>query len=390
MTNKNEEPSYWAVIPANVRYDKSLSPYARLLYGELTALSKKEGYAWASNKYFAELYQVERSSVSHWIKSLQKKGYIRIQFIFDDTKTYIKERRIYLTNQRPAKAEINKDIENPIQESPNNSQSPEISLPDDSSALDCDNAIYGGGYVGNQGGGYVGNQGGYVEPRIIIQANNTRSSSSDPPEIKKPPPEEEADFVPENAEKALHFVPQPDQPGKLICDLKDQLRQINPTFVFDGSFYQKAIDFMAFHRLDPGYVPWMNKFCIAQSPKKIDCYFYTVFFEPRLAELYKLETSRPPPVKTIKTLQCPVCGFVHGASDLFCIQCHLSIHDLHNSEKIAAEKQIYDMSPDAKEAYYSELKKIDDEFQFNDFVSRNQKIKALKEKYGLNSPLRGF
>ena len=105
MAEKKEEPSYWAVIPANVRYDKSLSPNAKLLYGELTALCKKEGYAWASNKYFANLYQVDRSSISHWIKKLQDRGYIRLKFIYADDKPYIEERRIYLAKQPPEDAE---------------------------------------------------------------------------------------------------------------------------------------------------------------------------------------------------------------------------------------------------------------------------------------------
>lgn len=39
-----ERPAYWAVIPASVRYDRELPPNAKLLYGEVTALSDKLGY----------------------------------------------------------------------------------------------------------------------------------------------------------------------------------------------------------------------------------------------------------------------------------------------------------------------------------------------------------
>ena len=71
-----ENPNYYAIIPANVRYDNSLPANARLLYGEITALCNKEGYCWATNSYFAELYGVSKKTISAWITALSKKGYI--------------------------------------------------------------------------------------------------------------------------------------------------------------------------------------------------------------------------------------------------------------------------------------------------------------------------
>lgn len=71
-----QQKAYYAIIPANVRYDKDLAPNAKLLYGEITALCNEKGYCWASNQYFAELYGVSVLSVKRWVNSLVTKGYV--------------------------------------------------------------------------------------------------------------------------------------------------------------------------------------------------------------------------------------------------------------------------------------------------------------------------
>lgn len=88
--------AYYAIIPANVRYDKELTPTARLLYGEITALCNEKGYCWASNNYFAELYGVSTKSVSKWINQLVKKGYIYSKMTYKDNTKAIEERRLYI------------------------------------------------------------------------------------------------------------------------------------------------------------------------------------------------------------------------------------------------------------------------------------------------------
>lgn len=72
-------PNYFAVIPASVRYDNTLPPMAKLLYGEIAALANQEGFCWASNKYFAGLYEISMRSVSELIGKLEAAGYIRIE-----------------------------------------------------------------------------------------------------------------------------------------------------------------------------------------------------------------------------------------------------------------------------------------------------------------------
>lgn len=72
-------PNYYAIIPAFVRYDEELSPNAKLLYGEITALSNFLGYCWANNTYFSKLYSVSTSTIKRLLKQLCDKKYIRIE-----------------------------------------------------------------------------------------------------------------------------------------------------------------------------------------------------------------------------------------------------------------------------------------------------------------------
>lgn len=73
------KPNYYAIIPANVRYDSDISPNAKLLYGEITALCNQKGFCWATNEYFSTLYGVNDRTIQRIIKQLQDKNYIRIE-----------------------------------------------------------------------------------------------------------------------------------------------------------------------------------------------------------------------------------------------------------------------------------------------------------------------
>lgn len=50
----------------------------KIMYVEINALSNKSGRCWATNQYFAELYDVEPTTVSAWINSLLKNGFITV------------------------------------------------------------------------------------------------------------------------------------------------------------------------------------------------------------------------------------------------------------------------------------------------------------------------
>ena len=39
--NDENKPNYYAIIPANIRYDNSLKAIEKLMYGEITVLTNK-------------------------------------------------------------------------------------------------------------------------------------------------------------------------------------------------------------------------------------------------------------------------------------------------------------------------------------------------------------
>lgn len=91
-----EEPNYYAIIPANIRYDEDLIQGAKLLYGEITALSNQKGFCWANDMYFAKLYKVSKKTIQTWLKSLEEKNYLTREVIYKEGSNEIVNRYIRL------------------------------------------------------------------------------------------------------------------------------------------------------------------------------------------------------------------------------------------------------------------------------------------------------
>ena len=101
-----EKPNYFGILPANVRYDKNLKPMEKILYTEISSLTNKDGYCYATNSYFSKLYEVHKNTVGAWINNLEKQGYIKTVLIYKKGTKEIIERRIY----------INQKIDTPVNE----------------------------------------------------------------------------------------------------------------------------------------------------------------------------------------------------------------------------------------------------------------------------------
>ena len=77
-----QQPNYYAIISAEVRYDKNLTANAKLLYAEITALLHMNGECFATNKYFSNLYGKSVVTISKWIGELISNGYISSSYTY--------------------------------------------------------------------------------------------------------------------------------------------------------------------------------------------------------------------------------------------------------------------------------------------------------------------
>ena len=88
-----EQPSYYAILTASVRYDNRLTDSEKILYAEITALSNKYGYCSASNNYFDKLYEVSKRTISTRINNLKKLNYLKIELELNGKE--VKKRKMY-------------------------------------------------------------------------------------------------------------------------------------------------------------------------------------------------------------------------------------------------------------------------------------------------------
>ena len=103
-----EQPNYYATLSAEVRYDNRLKANVKLLFAEITALCNMNAECFASNKYFADLYDKEKGTISGWISQLVKYEYIKIRYSYREGTREISHRYIKIINK--GMLQISKDL----------------------------------------------------------------------------------------------------------------------------------------------------------------------------------------------------------------------------------------------------------------------------------------
>ena len=128
-------PNYYAILTAEVRYCNTISAQEKLLFAEITALASKEGVCFAGNKYFADLYSLSEVTISRQISALEKAGFIKIEYNKMGTK--ITKRLITINkNVNGIVLAINKNVNRTINKNVKDNNTSILTLQDNNNISD--------------------------------------------------------------------------------------------------------------------------------------------------------------------------------------------------------------------------------------------------------------
>ncbi len=348
--SENEEknqPAFYAIIPALVRYDNDIPAGAKLLYGEITALCNKKGYCWAKNSYFAQLYETSERTIINWIKALRDKGHISVslEYVLFPNGVRIKSRYIRL-----AKPAYNKTVKNSSSREENNFTASGKNFPDE-----------------------VKNFSESEEKNCVDNTTNNIKNNTSSAE----PPETTAEPSPNNEKAEAGFLSQK--------DLRDTLTVLDRRLsVLDENFYSRAPAFMFENNLPLDYLSWLREKIENSEYRSFAGKFFDLFFRENIVRTYKISLSpeiKPPPPE-IKIV-CPVCGESHAESDDSCPSCRLPKDS--KKETVLLFRELQKLPPEKREEYLRREDEIANEFGFKDLTKSMEALAALKQEFGLSS-----
>jgi hypothetical protein len=99
--------SYFIVIPAPVKRHPTLTAHAKLLFGEIAVKCNVRGYCWATNQYFADVFNCNIRSIQRYMKELEDASFVVIE-LQEDTEQGTK-RKITVTASSQYTANIMTD-----------------------------------------------------------------------------------------------------------------------------------------------------------------------------------------------------------------------------------------------------------------------------------------
>ena len=100
------EPNFYAVIPMSILEKNTISANAKLLYAEITALSKKSGKCFATNEYLSERLGISKRTIPSLLKELKDNSLVLISIKKNKNGTY---RDIFILPNNNGGASLNND-----------------------------------------------------------------------------------------------------------------------------------------------------------------------------------------------------------------------------------------------------------------------------------------
>lgn len=104
--------THFAVIPAQVRYDKTLSDKSKLLFGEIAAATNAYGVCEEDNGYFSAALQVDSRTITRCVGQLLEQGHLQRIREGNRRKLKIVTKGLALPEGADVEIEIVKPIEN--------------------------------------------------------------------------------------------------------------------------------------------------------------------------------------------------------------------------------------------------------------------------------------
>lgn len=90
-TNGEHEANYFVLFPTKFLQD--MAPRQAILMGVLIGMAKREGYAYPTNEYLADLLQVTRDTIQRDLAFLESRSYVSREIIYRNKAVYM--RKIY-------------------------------------------------------------------------------------------------------------------------------------------------------------------------------------------------------------------------------------------------------------------------------------------------------
>ena len=339
---------------------------AKLLFGEISSLCNKQGYCWAGNAYFAELYQTSERTIINWINSLSNAGHISVSFTYVPGKKEIQSRLIRITGAvlskiYPQNEENTESAEATPEKQPDDGDSEVVK--NSSPRGEKNFTTYGKNFQEVVKNSSKGGEKNFMD-NTTCNNTSTTTTASDPPEDDTLPTVEKV--------VAAQY-----SPGKI----KNQLSALDDRLFFDDDFYPRAAAFMLEKNLDLDYLSWLKDQCEKRNYRSFKGLFFTLFFKENMAEEYKASLlpafkQLPPP------FTCLACGSVYDRNDEECPDCGLP-QECSFSDKILLYRELRVLPPEKRREYLSREDDIRSECGVSNHSRCEVLISDLQREYGL-------